>query len=241
MKIKPDFRPVLYILVFALLLIAAPATLYADTRYVSDKLIITMRRGAGSDYMIIKTLKSGTSLEILKEKDKYYKVKTIGGEEGWVLKQYITPDTPKPVIIAKLTRKIQSLNASIAKLNKEKSAIKNELTSEQGTHKTDSKKLERNLNKANDQIFRINKKLKEITNEYKALVKDSGDVVKTVNERNKLRVDFKNLNAEMVSIKEKNKNLSNRNIVFWFLAGGLVLLVGWIAGQITKKKRSGFH
>ena len=214
------------------------AVVYADTQYVSDKLVITMRRGAGSDYMIIKTLKSGESLEILKEKDKYYKVKSSDGEEGWVLKQYLTPDTPKSVIIARLNRKIERLNASIAKLNKEKGDIKSTLTSEQGSHKDDTKKLERNLNKANDQIYRINKKLKEITNKYNALVKDSSDIVKTVDERDRLRRDYKNLNTEMVGLKEKNKSLSNRNIVFWFLAGGFVLLIGWIM-PVRSRRRNG--
>lgn len=241
MKKKRNFIPALFILVFALLLISAPATLYAATQYVSDKLVITLRRGAGNEYMIIKTLKSGEPLEILKETDKYYKVRISDNETGWVRKQYITPDTPKPVIIAGLTKKIERLNASIAKLNKEMSAIKNELANEQGLHIGDSKKLQRNLNKANDQIYRTNKKLKEITNKYTSLVKDSGDVVKTIDERNRLRKDFKNLNTEMIELKETNKSLTNRNIVYWFLAGGLVLLIGWIMGQITKKRRRGLH
>ena len=238
---KPIFRPILFTLLFGLTLLSAPAVLFAENLYVSDKLVITMRRGAGSDYMIVKSLKSGQALEFIKEKDRYYKVKSSDGEIGWVLKQYITTDTPKPVIIAALNRKIARLNESINKLIKEKGTIEGSLVSEQGAHKEDSKKLERNLNKANDQIYIINKKLREITRKYDALVKDSGNVVKTVSERDKLRVDFKNISTEMTALKEDNKSLSNRNIVFWFIAGGFVLLVGWIIGQISKKKRSGFH
>lgn len=241
MKKEKAFRPALSIAVFALLLITTPATLYAATQYVSDKLIITLRRGAGGEYMIIRTLKSGEPLEILKEKDKYYKVKSANNETGWVLKQYITPDTPKPVIITGLKRKIKNLNSSIAKLNKELSSIKSELKNEQGLHVGDSKKLVGKLNKANDQIYRINKKLKSITNKYNMLVKDSGDVVKTIDERDRLRRDFKSLNTEMIELRDKNKNLTNRNIVYWFVAGGFVLLVGWLMGQITKKRRSGLH
>lgn len=235
------FRPILFTLLFGLTLFFAPAVSYAENLFVSDKLIITMRRGAGSDYMIVKSLKSGEPLELLKEKESYYKVKSSDGEVGWVLKQYITTDTPKPVIIAALNRKIARLNNSINKLNKEKGLIESSLVSEQGAHKKDSKKLERNLNKANDQIYIINKKLREITRKYNALVKDSSNIVKTINERDKLRVDFKNISTEMIALKEENKSLSNRNIVIWFVAGGFVLLIGWIIGQISKKKRSGFQ
>ena len=241
MKKNRDLRTVLFIIVFGLIIIVAPATLYADTQYVSDKLIITMRRGAGSDYMIIKTLKSGEALEILKEKDKYYKVKTSGGETGWVLKQYITPDTPKPIIVAGLSRKLKSLNATIEKLKNEKSTIKSDLTKEQGLHKKDATKLEKNLNKANDQIFRSNKKLKEVTRKYDILVKDSDNVVRIVGERDMFRKENKRLTSEVSTLKENNKSLSNRNIVFWFVAGGGVLLIGWLIGQISKKRKSGFH
>ncbi len=241
MKKNRNLRAVLFILVFGLILTVAPATLYADTQYVSDKLIITMRRGAGSDYMITKTLKSGEALEILKEKDKYYKVKTAGGETGWVLKQYITPDTPKSIIISGLNRKIKNLKASIEKLKSEKNTIKSDLTKEQGLHKDDATKLEKSLNKANDQIYRTNKKLKEVTKKYNILVKDSDNVVRIVGERDMFGKENKRLTSEVRTLKEKNKSLSNRSIVYWFLAGGGVLLLGWLIGQISKKRRTGFH
>lgn len=241
MKKNRYLQAVLFILVFGLIHIVSPATLYAETQYVSDKLIITMRRGAGSEYMIIRTLKTGEALEILKKDDKYYKVKTSKDEKGWVLKQYITPDIPKSIIIVRLNRKIESLKASIEKLKSEKSSIKSTLTKEQGLHKDDSTKLERSLNKANDQIYRTNKKLKELKKKFDILTKDSTDVVRIVGERDLFRKENKRLTGEVKTLKEKNKSLTNKYIVYWFLAGGGVLLAGWLIGQISKKRRSGFH
>ena len=69
----------------------------AQTQYVSDELVITLREGQGSQYKIIKMLKTGTPLEIIEESDPYLKVRTEKGDEGWVLNQYITEETPKTV------------------------------------------------------------------------------------------------------------------------------------------------
>ena len=99
----------LKLIIFSLMLV--PFTLSigivcAETRYVSDELIITMREGQGKQFKIIKMLKAGTPLEIIEEGEEYLKVRIKSGSEGWVLKQFITGETPKPVIIAGLEKEI---------------------------------------------------------------------------------------------------------------------------------------
>ena len=76
----------------------------AETMYVSDQLLITLRRGKSTEHKILNTLKTGTPLEILdrEEKDNYVKVRLQSGEEGYVLSQYLTNDTPKLVLISRL-------------------------------------------------------------------------------------------------------------------------------------------
>ena len=41
----------------------------ADTRYVGDQLVITLRQGKSTKHKIVKTLKTGTPVEILEEED----------------------------------------------------------------------------------------------------------------------------------------------------------------------------
>ena len=81
----------------------------AKTQYVSDELVITLRAGMGNEYKIIKMLTAGTPLEIIEENQQYLKVRTQDGQEGWVLKQFITSETPKPKIIAGLKQEIDRL------------------------------------------------------------------------------------------------------------------------------------
>ena len=81
----------------------------ADTRYVSDELIITLRQGKSIQFKIIKTLKTGTPLEVLEEDESYLKVRTTDGIEGYVLRQYITSDPPKTTRLEELERQNSSL------------------------------------------------------------------------------------------------------------------------------------
>ena len=54
----------------------------AETQYVSDQLVITLREGQGNEYKIIKMLKTGTPLEIIEESELYLKVRTESGNEN---------------------------------------------------------------------------------------------------------------------------------------------------------------
>lgn len=241
MNIKRNFGLILSLIVLGFILImTSPVFVYAGTQYVSDKLIITMRSGAGGDYRIVKTLKTGTPVDVLEEAGDYYRVKTQDGKEGWALKRYITAETPKPIIIAGLKRKIEKLKGELEKLNMERAALKKEIQSEKVLHKGAIKKLEKSLSDRDGRIYKLNRQLQQMTGKYNKLVEDSGDVIKVVSERDKLKKENTGLVAENESLKQDIKRLFWKRNIIYFLAGGFVFFIGWIAGQVSRRKRSRF-
>ena len=50
-----------------ILLLSSLTAAHAETRWVSDQLVITLRTGQGNQYQILKTLPSGTKLEVLNQ------------------------------------------------------------------------------------------------------------------------------------------------------------------------------
>jgi len=241
LNIKRNFTITLSLLVFGLILIIiAPVFAHAETQYVSDNLIIMMRSGAGGDYKIIKTLKTGTPLQVLEDAGEYYRVKTKDGKEGWVLKRYITTDVPKPIIIAGLKRKIAKLKDSIEKLKGERAALKEDINSEKGLHKGEVKKLKRSLSEQNGRIYKLNRELHKTTKEYKKLLEDSANVIKVVSERDRLKKSNAGLIAGNTSLKKENKRLFWKRNIIYFLAGGFVFFIGWIVGQVSRRRRSRF-
>ena len=76
----------------------------AETRYVTDNLVITLRTGPGNDRKIIAQPRAGTPLEIINPGDDYTEVKTPGGTQGWVLTRFLTPKVPAAITLAQLQR-----------------------------------------------------------------------------------------------------------------------------------------
>jgi len=238
LNIKKIKSPIFFFFFLGLILLTAPASLYADTQYVSDNLIIMMRSGAGGDYKIIKTLKTGAPLEILEESGEYFKVKTRGGQEGWVLKRYITGETPKGIIISGLKRRIEKSKEELARLKADSLALNKNIKADKSLLKKDVRKLGKDLKDKNYRIYTIKKELKQMTDKYTSLVKNSSEVVKVIKERDKLRKLYAGLSTENKALTAKNESLLKKKMILWFLAGGFVFFFGWVAGQISKKKRS---
>lgn len=209
----------------------------ANTQYVSDELIITLREGKGSEYKIIKSLKAGTPLEIIEESEQYLKVRTESGSEGWVLKQYVTEETPKPVIIGDLEKKIDRLNTEIEQYKKDKESLQDELKTAKSDHNKKIKDLKQNVSVSKGKAEQTARELKKITKKYNSLVKDSKDVVNLVEERESLKASNISLVTMTEQLQQENVKFKRLQMIWWFVAGGAVFFVGWIIGKISRQKR----
>ena len=241
MSLTGNKTPVIFLLFLALIVAATSLPAFAETRYVSDVLIITLRSGAGDEYKVLKTLKTGTPVEVLDEKGNYFKVRTKDGQEGWALKQYLSPDTPKATVIARLKAEIARLKGRIEKLTGERDALARDLKAERDLRKQEKAGLEKSLKEKSARITSLTRQLNELTGKYKRLVADSGDVVKIVKERDALKKDNARLFLENNELAKENDRLSQRSNVYWFLAGGGVFFIGWVAGRLSRRKRSQFY
>jgi SH3 domain protein len=209
----------------------------AETQYVSDVLVITMREGKGNEYKIIKTFKTGTPLEIIEESGQYLKARSESGIEGWVLKQYVTKQTPKNEIIAGLEKKIDRLNTKIEQYKKDKESLQDELKTAKSEHNKMTRDLTQNVSASKGKAEQTTRELKEITEKYNALFKESKDVINLVKERDSLKASNSSLQTKIDQLRKENDKLERSQMIWWFIAGGGVLLVGWIIGKISRQKR----
>jgi SH3 domain protein len=209
----------------------------AKTQYVSDQLIITLREGEGNEYKIIKMLKTGTPLEIIEESELYLKVRTESGSEGWVLKQYVTEEIPKPEIIAGLEKKIDRLNIEIEQYKKDKESLQDELKTAKSDHNNKIRDLQQIVSASKGKAEQTSRDLKEVTEKYNALLKDSKDVVFLVKERDNIKTSNSELQTKTEQLQKENDELKQLQMIWWFVAGGGVFFVGWIIGKISRQKR----
>ena len=192
-----------------------------NVQYVSDHLIITMRTGQGSQYQILKTLPSGTRLEVLESNDEtgYTKVRIPDGMEGWVLSRFLSEEP-----IAK--EKLASAQSKLQRLLEQNNALKEELA----TLKNSSADLETERNALLSQTESTNAELERLN-------QVAAQPILLDKQNRELKQQNVSLEKELQLIQQENQVLKDRSQREWFIAGAGVLLGGMLLGLIIPKLR----
>jgi len=207
----------LCIIGMCLILFSTPV--FADSKYISDDMKITLRTGPGNDRKIISMLGVGKKVEVLELGDEWTLVRLNNGKEGWVISRFLTDEIPSDIELKILKSKHEDLMADALKMKEENSLLKAE-----------NKKL-------NTEFTVITKKLQNTSKDYEALKRDSKEFLK-------LQSKFKESSSKLAEQTKKaekfedelTKLLWNQNIK-WFLSGAGVLILGFIIGFSTKRQR----
>lgn len=211
-----------------------------ETLYVSDQLVITLRQGKSTKHKIIKTIKTGTSMELLEKKkdDPYVKVKLGTGEIGYVLDQYTTQETPKSAIISLLEKEVKGHEKKLSQLDVERQklaadlkALKDEKAQKEEELGSAAAGLDQELKQAKDD-------LQELTAKYNDLLDKSQKVVQVTDERDSLLKTNTILTSEVDVLRNENSGMKQSGFIKWFLAGGGVFFFGWIIGKVFSGKKT---
>lgn len=212
-------------LITILFLVTAVAAI-AETRYVSDQLVVTVRSNTTNNYEALDNLPTDTPVEVLSEDAKFIKVKTPKGIVGYVTRQYITKKIPKPIQIATLKKQKDALETRLKELQLDFQGANNLATTSQATLDQLSKELEQ-----------TQQQLTDISSKYEDLQERSQNIISMTTERDQLLEENSQINNELQILKEENAAFHRTNMIQWFIAGGGVFFVGWLAGKMSRKKQ----
>ena len=230
-------------IIFAMVLIAskvyvAPAE--AETRYVGDQLIITLRQGTSTKHKILKTLETGTPVEVIEEGSSYYKVRTSDGTEGYVLRQYISSNPPKSLRIDELEIENSALLKKNDDLEKSKNALEMQIKEIQEKYDNEFSSLTAKSTEIKQDLDQAVDNERIITEKYNTLVAHSENIIEIAKERDQLLQKNEKLTENIKELQKKNEKFADSRMIKWFLAGGGVFFFGWLIGKISRKKRSRF-
>jgi SH3 domain protein len=203
------------VLCVGLLLVSAGIAVAADkTVYVIDQITITLRAGQGTQHQILRTLPSGSPLQILSmnEETGYTHVRTKDGVEGWVLSQYLIDE---PTSKIKLTAAEQKL----ARFDAEK------------------KELEARIEALTTERDALDQEKKALAEERDRLLA-SGPAPGATGSAAPAEVPASlppEKEAEM--LRQENQMLKERSKKDWFIAGGVVAIGGVLFGLILSRLR----
>ncbi|MBF0228889.1 MAG: TIGR04211 family SH3 domain-containing protein [Desulfamplus sp.] len=254
---------------FSLTVLTAIPSAFAETGYISDMLILSLKEGPGRQYSTIKTLRSNTQVEIVETTERFLKVKTEEGDLGWVESQYITKELPKALIIEQLNKRIAQLEGKDP--NVEKSQIAGQGVEPLNQTTPLSSNLE-NI-KASECLIKIQSLEAALNNQLEKnrlleaqLRGFKADQSKITVEQSSSKEDESSFEKDQDSSKNEeseNKDSDNEDIslfstqdmkdivtipdddllktamIKWFCAGAGVLIAGWFIGRSFSGGRRG--
>lgn len=195
---------------------------YAQDVYVIDEFEITMRSGPSIENKIIAMLPTGTKLHVIGEKEDWLLVQTLTGNQGWVLKRYMSADIPKKIVIKQLQTNYQE---ALKQLESE--------TEKASRFEQANRELHVDFNQSQ-------KNLERIKQDYTRLVEESKDFLKLKKENIQNLAQFKKTASELGQIRKQYDQLRSSNNIMWFLSGAAVVIISWLTGYVMGriKRRS---
>ena len=198
----------------------------AQTRYVSDELVITLRTGPSTQNAITRNLTSGTRVQVLQElaDDNYSRVRLDDGTEGWVLTQYLQADETGDQLFAAAARERDSAVAEAAQLRDQVQALEADLA-----------ETRQSLEQASTRGEQLNAELGDIRSA-------SASALETRDQNEGLRRRVAELTAAADLDEAEIRELRSRNRQSWFVIGAAVLfggiVIGLVAPSLRRKRRS---
>ncbi|TKB24122.1 TIGR04211 family SH3 domain-containing protein [Desulfopila sp. IMCC35006] len=191
----------------------------ADSRYVIPSAEVVLKSGAGREYRVIGVVKDGDSVEFLEEDGSYAMVRLANGKEGWMLKRYLSVQPPPSTIVASLRAENEKLKQKELELSQQFSEVS------------------ANLDKAKNDLNSVLSEKKQVATDYQNLQQDTADVIKIKEDMLKATQQNEVLTQEITALKEENDKLNKDKAINWFMAGGGVLLLGMVLGNLSSKSR----
>ena len=210
-----------------LLVLAFELLAQAQTRYVSDRTIVELRRGPSTEYLILRNLEAGERVDVLEQDEAagYSRVRVADqGTEGWILTRYLTSE---PIArerlgvaernLAAARERVTALEAQTAELSRDLAATRTDLEQSRTSQGA------------------VSRELADIRTA-------SANVVEIRDQNTSLQQRLEQRDREVVQLTAENARLTARNNQNWFVVGAAVLLagivIGLVAPSLRRKRRS---
>ena len=198
----------------------------ARSNYVTDDFEVMLRTGPSIQNKIVRPLRSGTRIEVLREDsgNGHSQVQLSSGEIGYMLTRFIT-DKPSA------RTRLKSVEEQVAQLRSEPNEIRTLLADSQDENR---QLITQNISLTNDA-----KVAQAELDEIKAI---SGDVIKLSAQNQKLESEVQQLLLQLDDIRIQNEALKdNSERVRNLLGIGILLLglfLGWVLSISGRRNRN---
>lgn len=205
---------------FLVSLLATSASLAQDVRYVSDKQLVPLRSGAGSQYRIVhRGIPSGTKLRVGRTSADgvWSEITTERGTSGWIRSQYLMQEVPAALKVETAERRASEATSKSAALAAELKEIK-----------ADRGQLQSQLNSSGSELSSVSEELSN-------LKQISSKAVQLDIDNRRLVEDTENLRSKVEMLEGENQRLQDKLRSEDFLNGALAVLLGVILTLVVPR------
>jgi SH3 domain protein len=212
------------VLLFLVCFFLGVTVVYGETMYVKDVFEVMVRTGPDRTHKIIAMPKSGTPIEILEALDiedesEWVKVRLPNEKEGWMLAQFLVPGPPKHEVITRLEGQNRALSLKAKSLAEENDRLRKE-----------RKELERALSKQTQTA-------NSITESFETLKSESKEFMALKASYKKASKELGTKTKQVAELEHEVDGLRNSQTLRWFIAGGSVIIVGFIIGYASRRPK----
>ena len=210
----------------AVILCILAASVSAQTRYVTDELVITLRTGPSTQNAIIQNLRTGDGVILLDGNAQagFVRVRTESGVEGWALIQYLVDAPVAKTQLATAQRELSQARPRIAELEGRVAELTEQLDA-----------VTQRLREAETAATDLNTELVDVRS-----ASANALTIRDQNESLRRRLNERDLLFEQLT--RDNTELASRANREWFMIGAGVLFAGIVLGLIIpslrRKRRS---
>lgn len=184
-------------------------------QYITGASKVTFRMGPGTSHKIISMIEADTGVSIVEAGDTWTKVKSEG-KEGYVMSRFLTTEVPYSLRYKWLKGHYEKLKEEVAEFKEKEKAL----------HST--------LSETKRELASTKENLETTSSSYQELRSGSQEYLDLKSRYDKTSKELTGSNKEVAILKEK----LSLYYFTWFLAGAGVLLLGWMIGFFSKRKKA---
>lgn len=190
----------------------------SSERYITDELHVPMRSGQGNEFRILhRGLPSGTKLTLLQDSPDtgWAQVRTPGGEEGWVRRQYLEAEPVASLKLAQAEARLEHIESL------------------QGNLGGEVRRLEETNSKLTTALQAEQERAEAMARELKELKTLSADAVSLNQRHQKLLNQHELLKQKQAMNQAEIQRLSGSDTQKWYMYGAISVLMGAILAMVA--------
>lgn len=189
------------------------------SHYISDRVEVPMRRGAGAEYRIERMLPTGTPIKILETTGSWSRIEVrVNNRDwtGWVHQIAIQNEPPARTLLTEQLERNNQLTERFRSLETEHTALRTQFDNDR------------------QELETIKQAHFELNNAYEELKLVSGNAVEIDNRNQEMRQMISDLESQNIIMREQIAKSEDTIKRQWFLTGAGVLLFGLLLGRFFR-------